>query len=64
MAQSKKSISFKNAVINMNDHTITEFAKDETRTYDLDSILREWEGVTDISLSIQQASDIEPVDND
>lgn len=58
MAQMKRSISFKKAMIDMSDRTITEYDKDAARTYRLDDILREWHGVEDITLSIQQSSEI------
>lgn len=60
MAQSKKSISFKNAMINMSDRTITEFLKDRILVYNLDDILKDWDGVADICMSIQRSLDVEP----
>lgn len=60
MAQSKKSISFKNAMINMSDRTITEFLKDRILVYNLDDILKDWDGVEDICMSIQRSLDVEP----
>lgn len=58
MAQIKKSVSFKNAIIDMAENTITEIGKDDVKTYDLSSILSEWNGVEGVTISIQQAQDI------
>lgn len=59
MAQEKKSISFKNAVIDMRERTITEFLKDEVKTYDLDHVLSDWEGIDGINFTIQQTTDLQ-----
>lgn len=58
MAQFRKSVSFKKAVIDMTDRTITEYDKDETRVYPLDSILQAWDGVEGIVFSIQQSGEL------
>lgn len=58
MAQFRKSVSFKKAVIDMEDRTITEYDKDGTRVYSLDTILRAWDGVEGIAFSIQQSGEL------
>lgn len=63
MAQAKKAVAFKNAVIDVKDGTITEFTKDETNVYKLDDILAEWDGVEGISLTIQQSYDLLPIED-
>lgn len=63
MAQAKKAVAFKNAVIDVKDGTITEFTKDETNVYKLDDILAEWDGVKGISLTIQQSYDLPPIED-
>lgn len=63
MAQAKKAVAFKNAVIDVKDGTITEFTKDETNVYKLEDVLAEWDGVEGISLTIQQTCDIPPVED-
>lgn len=63
MAQAKKAVAFKNAVIDVKDGTITEFTKDETNVYKLDDILAEWDGVEGISLTIQQSHDLPPIED-
>lgn len=63
MAQAKKAVAFKNAVIDVKDGTITEFTKDETNVYKLNDILAEWDGVDGISLTIQQSYDLPPIED-
>lgn len=62
MAQMKKSVSFKNAIIDMNDRTITEITKDDTKVYKLDSILNEWNKMGGLTFTIQQSEDIPSID--
>lgn len=63
MAKVSKSTAFKGAVINKEDMTITEFTKDDSRTYSLDKLLDEWNGIEGISLTIKQDDEI-PADNE
>ena len=63
MAQAKKAVAFKNAVIDVKDGTITEFTKDETNVYKREDILAEWDGVEGISLTIQQSYDLPPIED-
>lgn len=63
MAQAKKAVAFKNAVIDVKDGTITEFTKNETNVYKLNDILAEWDGVDGISLTIQQSYDLPPIED-
>ena len=42
MAKLSKSISLKNAEINVDDMTITEVTKDDEKTYSLKKILQDW----------------------
>ena len=58
MAKRTKSIAFKNAVIDTNDMTITEFIKDDTKVYDLNKILADWNDVEGISLTIRQDNEV------
>lgn len=62
MAQAKKAVTFKNAIIDTKDGTITEFTKDETNVYNLQDVLAEWDGVEGISITIQNTSEIPPVE--
>lgn len=58
MAKRTKSIAFKNAVISKEDMTITEYMKDETRSYNLLNIIEEWDGIEGVSLAIKQDNDV------
>lgn len=58
MAKKTKSIAFKNATINIDDMTITEFTKDDTKVYDLKKVLQDWDDIDGISLTIKQDNDV------
>ena len=58
MAKASKSIAFKNATINIDDMTITEFTKDDTKVYDLKKVLQDWDNIDGISLTIKQDNDV------
>lgn len=60
MAKISKSVSFKNATISISSEemTITEYTKDDSKTYNLEKILKEWNQVDGISLTIKQDNDI------
>ena len=58
MAKIARSITFKNATISMEDRLITEYLKDETRTYSLDDILQEWNGIEGINFTLKQEDEI------
>lgn len=58
MAKKTKSIAFKNAVINKEDGTITEYTKDDMKIYLIDKLLEDWDGVEGISLTIKQDNEI------
>lgn len=63
MAKVSKSTAFKGAVINKEDMTITEFTKDDSRTYSLEKLLDDWDGIEGISLTIKQDDEI-PADKE
>lgn len=58
MAKASKSVSFKNATINKEDMTITEFTKDDSKTYSLEKIIADWDGIDGVSITIKQDNDI------
>ena len=58
MAKASKYIAFKNAVIDKSEGTITEFTKDDTKTYSIDKLLEDWDGIEGISLTIKQDDDV------
>ena len=63
MAKIAKSVSFEKAQINMKDRTITEYLKDETNTYKLDNIFKDWDGVDGITFSIKQVDKLAANEN-
>ena len=58
MASQVKQERYKNAVIDCSDMTLTEYDKDEARTYNLNEILARWDGVANIMLSIQRREEL------
>lgn len=58
MASLVKQVNFKNATINLADKSITEFTRDDSKTYDLYSILTDFDNVDGISLTIKQSDDL------
>lgn len=62
MAKISKSVSFKNAVINVDEDTIIELTKDDEKIYRLSDILRSWDGVENISFSIKQDNEMPTLD--
>lgn len=51
-------MSFKNAVIDLENNTITEFTKDDTKVYGLRDVLKTWDGIEGISVSIKQEDEM------
>lgn len=60
MADFERRERFENAVIDMKDLTITEFTDSETRCYDLMSLLKRWDGVVGIALTIKRKVPLPP----
>ena len=58
MAKASKSIAFKNATINKEDGTITEYMKEETNVYSIDKLLSDWDQVDGVSLTIKKDDDV------
>ena len=58
MAKKSKTIAFKNATINKEDMTITEYNKDDVKTYSIKKLMEEWDGIDGISLTIKQDDDV------
>lgn len=53
-----KSISLKNATINLEDETVTEYTKDETKAYNIRKILEDWNHVDGVSITIKQDNEV------
>jgi hypothetical protein len=59
MAKKNLSVSFKNAVLDLEEGTISEFGKEEVKTYRLFDILRQFTGQDKfIDITIKESSDI------
>lgn len=55
MAKLTSSVAFKNATINLDEGTITEYLKDDnTKEYQLKDILTNWNHIDGISFSIKR----------
>jgi len=61
MAKSTKAVSFQKAQINLEDMTLTEYLKDETNTFHIMDILKEWDGIDNINWSIKQDNTINEI---
>lgn len=59
MAKFSKSISFKSACIDYESDMIIETLKDETKTYKLSKILREWNGVDGINITFKKDDELD-----
>ena len=64
MAKTSKTVSFKNATINFDDMTITETNKDDFAEYDLEGVLRDWNGISGISLTLKTEDELTPLDEE
>jgi hypothetical protein len=61
MAKQTLNYSFKNAEISLEDNTITEYNKEDIKTYVLSDVLRKFEGVDKkVDITIKETSDLEP----
>lgn len=57
MAQKKKSVFYKNAIIDTDAGTITEVTKDGDNEYQIADVLDEWNNVEGVTIAIQQSED-------
>jgi hypothetical protein len=65
MAKQTLNYSFKNAVISLEENTITEYGKDDIKIYVLSEVLKKFEGENKtVDLSIKESSDLEPSEID
>lgn len=62
MSTAVKSESFRNAVIDTSDMTITEYDEDSVRTYSLTELLKRWDGVVGVTLTIRRSIHLPPDD--
>jgi hypothetical protein len=59
-----KTMSFKGARIDLENMTLVEETKDSYEEFDLMDILREWDGVENVSISIKKDDEIKPANQD
>lgn len=52
--------AFDNAIIDARDRTITEYHKDGTSCYSIDELLKRWDGVVGVKLTIQRCLPLPP----
>jgi hypothetical protein len=65
MAKQTLNYSFKNAVISLEDNTITEYGKEDIKVYVLSEVLKKFEGENKtVDLTIKESSDLEPSEID
>ena len=58
MAKKSTSVVFKNSTINLKDMTITEYTKDDSTTYNIMDVLKDWDTVDGVSLSLKQDDEL------
>lgn len=58
MAYTDRCERFSNATIDVKDMTITEYTDDSVRTFSILEILKRWDGVSGIRLSIRHSNPI------
>ncbi len=54
MADFEQRERFDNAIIDLSDMTITEYTDFDTKCYDLMNLLKRWDGVVGINLTIER----------
>ncbi|PKR82863.1 YonK family protein [Heyndrickxia camelliae] len=65
MAKQTLNYSFKNAVISLEENTITEYGKEDIKVYVLSDVLKKFEGENKtVDISIKESSDLEPSEVD
>lgn len=65
MAKQTLNYAFKNAVISLEENTISEYGKEDIKVYVLSDVLKKFEGENKtVDLSIKESSDIEPSEID
>jgi hypothetical protein len=54
MARMSKSMNFKNCTLSLEDMTLVEIGKDTSEEFDLMEVLKQWDGVEGLSISIKK----------
>jgi len=64
MAKKTAAVSFKNACISLGNMTITEVSKDNIEEFNLIEVLKSWDGIDGISLTIKYDTDLLPLEEE
>jgi hypothetical protein len=65
VAKQTLNYSFKNAVISLEENTITEYGKEDIKVYVLSDVLKKFEGENKtVDFNIKESSDLEPSEID
>jgi superfamily I DNA and/or RNA helicase len=65
MAKINSTLTFKNAQISLEENTITEYTKEDIKTYVLSDILKQFEGENKfLDITFKEASELEPTEID
>ena len=62
MAFYEKREKYAQATLDLSDGTLTEFYPDGTKTFNIDDILKRWDGVPNITLTIERRTELSPVE--
>ncbi len=62
MAFYEKREKYTQATIDLSDGTLTEFYPDGTKTFNIDDILKRWDGVPNITLTIERRTELSPAE--
>lgn len=62
MAFCEKREKYAQATIDLSDGTLTEFYPDGTKTFNIDDILKRWDGVPNITLTIERRTELSPAE--
>lgn len=62
MAFQEKREQYTHAMIDCSDGTLTEFHLDSTNSFSIEEILKRWNGVPDITLTIERRTDLPPIE--
>jgi tRNA A58 N-methylase Trm61 len=62
LAKENITQTFSNITIDTNDMTLTEYKKDVTNVYKILDVLKQWEGIKDVTLTIKRDSEVPTFD--
>ena len=62
MAYQDRVERYEHATIDLADQTVTEYSDDAVRTYAIEEILRRWNGVPDVTITIERRREMPPAE--